>query len=279
MSNIKIVCDSLSDIPKDLIEKYDIHTVPLTVLFDGVEYIDGVDITKDEFYSMLRNSTNLPKTSQATYTRFKDAFDKYLEQGKEILYIGGSSIASGTFQSAILAKGDAKGTIHTFDTKNLSIGATLFVLRAAKMLEEGHSIDEILNTLELLKDEISVIFSVDTLEYLQKGGRVSMAKATIGNMLNIKPILGIKEGTVAPISQVRGKKQIISKMMDLVKESCGDDLSNKSIVLGYGDNKKEILDFEQKVREQLNPKEVIVVNVGSCICAHSGPGILGISCL
>ncbi len=279
MKNIKIVCDSLSDIPKDLINKYDIHVVPLTVIFDGVEYIDGVDISKEDFYKMLRNSSNLPKTSQATYTRFKDAFDKYIAEGKQILYIGGSSVASGTYQSAILATNDIEEKIYTFDTKNLSIGASQFVLKAAKMIEEGKDIEEILNTLESLKDKIKVVFSVDTLEYLQKGGRVSMAQATVGNLLNIKPILGIANGTVEPVAKIRGKRQVVAKMIDLIQESFGDDLSNNTLILGCGDNTSDLEDLKIKIMNKMNVKEVIMMNVGTCICAHTGPSLLGISCL
>lgn len=278
MNKIKLICDSLSDIPKELLETYDIHEVPLTVIFGGKEYIDGIDLSKEEFYKMLRNSENMPKTSQCTYIQFRDAFKKYLNEDKDILYIGGSSTASGTLQSAMMAKNDLEGNIYIIDTQNLSIGSGCFLLSAAEMIEKNKNIEEIVDHLEKLKNNIEVLFTVDTLDYLQKGGRISLAKATIGNMLNIKPILSIQDGLVKPVNQVRGKKQVVSKIIALIKEKFGEDLSDKRIILGYGDNESEIISVEEKLKSEFNISEILTVNVSSCICAHTGPGIIGIAC-
>ncbi len=278
MNKIKLICDSLSDIPKELLETYDIHEVPLTVIFDGKEYIDGIDLSKEEFYKMLRNSENMPKTSQCTYIQFRDAFKKYLNEDKDILYIGGSSTASGTLQSAMMAKNDLEGNIYIIDTQNLSIGSGCFLLSAAEMIEKNKNIEDIVDHLEKLKNNIEVLFTVDTLDYLQKGGRISLAKATIGNMLNIKPILSIQDGLVKPVNQVRGKKQVVSKIIALIKEKFGEDLSDKRIILGYGDNESEIISVEEKLKSEFNISEILTVNVSSCICAHTGPGIIGIAC-
>ncbi len=278
MNKIKLICDSLSDIPKELLETYDIHEVPLTVIFDGKEYIDGIDLSKEEFYKMLRNSENMPKTSQCTYIQFRDAFKKYLNEDKDILYIGGSSTASGTLQSAMMAKNDLEGNIYIIDTQNLSIGSGCFLLSAAEMIEKNKNIEDIVDHLEKIKNNIEVLFTVDTLDYLQKGGRISLAKATIGNMLNIKPILSIQDGLVKPVNQVRGKKQVVSKIIALIKEKFGEDLSDKRIILGYGDNESEIISVEEKLKSEFNISEILTVNVSSCICAHTGPGIIGIAC-
>lgn len=278
MNKIKLICDSLSDIPKELLETYDIHEVPLTIIFDGKEYIDGIDLSKEEFYKMLRNSENMPKTSQCTYIQFIDVFKKYLNEGKDILYIGGSSTASGTLQSAMMAKNDLEGNIYIIDTKNLSIASGCFLLSAAEMINKNKNIEEIVDHLEKIKNNIEVLFTVDTLDYLQKGGRVSLTKATIGNMLNIKPILSIQDGLVKPVNQVRGKKQVVSKIIALIKDKFGEDLSDKRIILGYGDNEGEIISFEEKLKSEFNISEILTVNVSSCICAHTGPGIIGIAC-
>ncbi|WP_270939952.1 DegV family protein [Romboutsia lituseburensis] len=280
MSNIKIVCDSLSDIPSEYIEKYNISIVPLSVIFDGKEYIDGVDINKDEFYKMLRDNDNLPKTSQVTYIKFKEEFEKHIKQGYEVLYIGGSSNASGTYQSAVMAKNDIEGgVVVTFDTLSLSLGCGCMVISAAKLAQEGKCIDEILNHLDNTKKNSSVLFTVETLEYLQKGGRISLAKATIGNMLNIKPILCIDDGLVKPISQVRGKKQVIGKIIEILKDQHGDDFSNKYVIIGCGDNKSDLEVFKKRLIEEFKNIDCLEVNMGSCICAHSGPGVLGIGCV
>ncbi|MDK2585180.1 DegV family protein [Romboutsia sedimentorum] len=277
MDNIKIICDSLSDIPMELIEKYDIEVVPLSIMFNEKEYIDGIDLTKVEFYKMLRENDKLPKTSQVTYMAFKNIFEKYISQNRQIIYIGGSSKTSGTYQSAVMAKNDIKqGSINTFDSLSLSIGIGCMVLIAAKLAKEGKKVEEILNHLENLRSNVSLLFTVETLDYLQKGGRISLAKATIGNMLNIKPILCLEDGLIKPIFQVRGKKQAINKIVDIIKEQYGEDLSNKQVIVGCGDIDLEAL--KKKLNEEFKLEEILEVNLGSCICAHTGPGVFGIAC-
>jgi DegV family protein with EDD domain len=276
MSNIKVVCDSLSDIPKTLIDEYDIDIVPLTIIIDGKEYRDGIDISINEFYTKLRTEKVVPKTSQATYIQFKEVFDKHIKDGKTILYVGGSSAASGTYQSGIMAKNDITGDIYTFDTMNFSYGAGMQVVQAAKMAKEGKNIEDILNQLQMMKDKMDVIFSVDTLEYLQKGGRISSTKAAIGTMLNIKPILEVKDGLVTSIAQVRGKKNVISKMVELVKERGGTNLSDKTIGIGHGDNEDELIKLKEMIQKEISPKDIVILDVGTSIGTHAGPGVMGI---
>lgn len=278
MSNLKIICDSLADVPENLIKRYDIEIIPLTIRINDIEYKDGVNITNEEFYKLIKESNEIPKTSQATYIQFQEIFKKYIDEGKRILYISGSSKVTGTYQSAMMAKNDLDGNIYMVDTQNLSIGSGCLLLSAAEMLERKVDIKHILNHLENLKESVKVLFTVDTLEYLQKGGRISLAKATIGNMLNIKPVLSIEEGLVKPINQVRGKKQVVSKILSLIKENFGEDLTKKRIILGFGDNNKEFNSFVEKLKEDFKIDEIISVNVSTCICAHSGPGIIGIAC-
>ena len=221
---IKIICDSMSDVPKEIIEKYGVEIIPLTVIFNGVEYMDGIDITHSQFYKMLRESESMPKTSQITYAQFKEVFEKYKDE--EVLYISGSSRASGTYQSAVLAKNDGYDNVYIFDTYNLSMVSGLFVIKACEMREKGYSIEEILNHLNSLKGTEDVIVSVDTLEYLKKGGRISSTKAMLGNLLNVKPILHVEDGLVAQKSQVRGKKQMYSTLVKGIGEKFDNNLED-----------------------------------------------------
>ena len=192
MSNIQIICDTMNDVPKEIVEKYNIEILPATIVFDGIEYKAGVDIEGDEFYKMLRSSNSMPTTSQVTYATFKDTFEKYLDEGKKILYLSGSSAASGTYQSAMIAKNDIESDdIHIFDTYSLCIGGGMLITEAAIMAQESNDIDYIINKLNEYKEKVEVYFSVDSLDYLHKGGRISGTKATIGTILNIKPILKI----------------------------------------------------------------------------------------
>ena len=274
---IKIICDSISDLPIEIIEKHDIEIVPLTVLFNGKEYLDGENLSNTEFYKMLRESDSMPKTSQATYAQFKSIFEKY--DDKEILYIAGSSSASGTYQSSIIAKNDGHDNVTVFDTQNLSIGSALFVIKACEMVEKGYSIKEIVSKLEELKNSEEVIFSVDNLEYLKMGGRISSTKAILGNLLSIKPILEVKDGLVAQKSQVRGKKQIYSTLVNSLVNKYGNDLSNRTIIIGAGDNEDDFNILKEALLKEATVKELYFVNIGCVICSHSGPGVVGISCM
>lgn len=278
MNDIKIICDSLSDVNKEYLEQYDIDVVPLTLILDGKEYRDGIDITPEEFYKMLREGNLNPKTSQATYAQFKEMFDKYIGEGKKVLYISGSSAATGTCQSAIMAKNDTEGEIYVYDTYNFSFGAGIFVVKAAELINEGKSIDEVIEELDRLKEKSILMFSVDTLEYLQKGGRISSTKAVVGSILNIKPILEIKDGLVSQAGQVRGKKNAINKLIDLMKEKLGDDIEQDEIYIGYSDDLKEKEKLTQIATEVFKPKKIGYFIVGACIGAHSGPGVSGILC-
>ncbi len=276
MDNIKIVCDSLSDIRKEDIEKYDIHVVPLTLIMDGKEYRDSIDITPAEFYKTLREGRVYPKTSQATYAQFKEVFDKYTEEGKKVIYISGSSAATGTYQSAMMAKNDTEGDIYLYDSYNLSFGAGIFVVKAAEMINEGKSIEEVFKVLDNIKENHIVMFSVDTLEYLKKGGRISSTKATVGNLLNIKPILEVKDGLVSQVGQVRGKKNVLNKMIEYIKERLGDDLQQDEIYIGYSDDLKERDKLTELAQDVFNPKKIGYFEIGTCIGAHAGPGVGGI---
>lgn len=274
---IKIVCDSMSDVPDIIIEKYDVEIVPLTVIFNGVEYIDGIDINNKQFYKMLRESEVMPKTSQVTYSQFKEVFEKYKDD--EVLYIGGSSSASGTYQSAVIAKNDGYENVHVFDTQNLSTGSALFVIKACEMREKGYSIEEIIENLNLLKGSEELIASVDTLEYLKKGGRISSTKAMIGNLLSIKPILTVENGLVSQKSQVRGKKHIYSELVKYISDVYNKDLEDKTVILGCGDNEEDLETLKNHLTEECKVKDVYNVNIGCGICSHAGPGVLIISCI
>lgn len=279
MKNLKIICDSLSDIPKELVEKYDIEVVPLTVILNGKEYKDGIDISNDDFYKTLREENVYPKTSQATYAQFKEVFDKYVNEGRKVLYIAGSSSATGTYQSAIMAKNDTEGEIYTYDSQTLTYLIGMLVVKAAQLAQEGKDVEEIISEIDKIREKTYVLFSVDTLEYLQKGGRISSTKAAIGSILNIKPILDIKDGLVAPVCQVRGKKNVISKMIDIIKENCGTDFSDQTMYIAYSDDFKERDRLTEVVKEQFKPKDIMYFQIGTVIGSHAGPGLTGIVCL
>lgn len=276
MNEIKIICDSLSDVNKEYLEKYDIDVVPLTVILNEKEYRDGIDMQPEEFYRILREENAYPKTSQATYAQFKEIFDKYTKDGKKILYISGSAAATGTCQSAIMAKNDTEGEIYIYDSNNLTFGAGFFVVKAAEMINEGKTIEEVFKALDEIKEKYVLMFSVDTLEYLKKGGRISSTKATVGSLLNIKPILEVKDGLVSQVGQVRGKKNVLNKMIECIKERLGDDLDQEEVYIGYSDDLKEREKLTEIAKEVFKPKKIGYFIIGTCVGSHSGPGVGGI---
>ena len=274
MKKIKIICDGIADIPQNLNH---VERLPLRLLLGGKEYYDGVDITPEEFHKLLKETDEVAKTSQVTYAQFLEIFEKYVDEGYEILYIGGSSVASGTFQSARLASIDLPdGSIHLIDSMNLSIGIGLLVLKANQLVEEGKSIEEIISKIEELKNKVNILFTVDTLDYLYKGGRISGAKAKIGTVLKVKPLLSVKDGLAQMISQCRGKKQAINKMTEFVKENYSE---NQEIIIAYGDNLKEALKLKDLLIEFIPEEKIIMIELGASICSHSGSQVFGLSFL
>lgn len=275
---MKIISDTMSDVPKEIISKYDVEVIPLIVNINDKEYLDGVNITHEDYYKLLRECSDLPKTSQVTYIRFIEIFEKYTKNGEDVLYIGGSSAASGTHQNSILASRECEGSgkVYTFDTYSLSSCAGLFVAKAGELAKEGKSINEIVSTLESLKGTETAFFSVDDLEFLKKGGRISTTTATIGKLLNIKPILTISDGIVVPHCNVRGKKQMISNLLSSTLEKA-TDLSNRIVIIGCCDNVDDLEILKEKLLKTCTPKELYVTSMGACISSHSGPSIIGIA--
>ncbi|MDD7182305.1 DegV family protein [Peptostreptococcus porci] len=277
--DIKLICDSLSDIPDEIQAKEYLEVVPLTLIMDGKEYKDGVDISKEEFYKVVMEMEDIPKTSQATYGQFIEIFEKNINQGKKILYIAGSSTKSGTYQSAVLAKKDIDGDVHIFDTEQLSLGAGQYVIRACDMIEEGLSIEEIVEKLDEIRDSVEILFAPASFDFLKKSGRVPMATALIGSMLNIKPIFKMKDGEINLEAKVRGIKKLVANLVDLVIEKNKDNLSQLTVTIGHGCNLDDFNKLKKEVEEKLNGKvkRLMVTKGGVCICSHTGPDIVAIS--
>jgi len=277
--DIKLICDSLCDIPDDLYNKEYLEIVPLTLILDGKEYRDNIDLTKEEFYERALKSIQVPKTSQATYMQFKEVFDKAMEEGKKVICITGSSTKSGTYQSALLAKNDTDGPIHVFDTEQLSLGAGQYVVRACDMIDEGLSYDEVLSGLEKVRDTVSILFAPSSFDFLKKSGRVNLSTAILGNMLNIKPIFIMEKGEIALVSKVRGVKKLVGKLIDMVLEKNEKYLGEITIIVGYGSNLESFAKLKEEVEKRLEDKvkKIVYAKGGACICSHTGPDIIAIS--
>ena len=275
---IKILCDSMCDIPEEISKKEYLEMIPLTINIDGKEYKDGIDFTKVEFYNILETSHTLPKTSQITYMQFKEAFEKYTNEGYDVICLTGSSKTSGTYQSAVVAKNDTKGNIYIFDTLFLSLGSGQYVIKACELVEDTNlSAKEIVQKLEELRSSTNLFFVPFTLDYLKESGRLPSVVSFVGNMLNIKPICTMEGGKNKIESKVRGTKQIASKVGDMILEANNNDLESKIITIGYGSNEEDFKKLKEEVAKRIKAKKVFITRGGSCICSHTGPEILAIS--
>ena len=275
---IKLIYDSMCDIPEEINNKEFVEMIPLTINIDGKEYKDGIDFTKEEFYNILNNSNSLPKTSQVTYIDFKEKFEKYTKEGYDVICITGSSKASGTYQSSNLAKADVEGNIYIFDSLFLSLGSGQYIIKASHLIEEGDlSASEIVEELEKLRASVNLLFVPFTLEYLKQSGRLPSVVSFVGNMLSIKPICSMQDGKNKIVSKVRGTKQIASKLVDMILELNNGQLEDKIVTIGYGSNEVDFKKLQEEVSKRINAKKVYITRGGSCICSHTGPEILAIS--
>ena len=275
---IKILCDSMCDIPEEIREKDFLEMIPLTININGKEYKDGIDFTKQEFYHVLESSETLPKTSQATYIQFKEAFEKYVNEGYDVICLTGSSRTSGTYQSATMAKNDVDGNIYVFDTLFLSLGSGQYVIKACELVEESNlGVGEIVDKLESIRESVNLFFVPFTLDYLKESGRLPSVVSFVGNMLNIKPICSMEDGKNKIVTKVRGTKQIASKLVDMILEANDYDLESKIITIGYGSNESDFEKLKEEVAKRIKAKKIFITRGGSCICAHTGPEILAVS--
>ncbi|RXZ77011.1 DegV family protein [Paenibacillaceae bacterium] len=277
---IKVVTDSTADIPKEVINQYGITMVPLKVHFGQEVFLDAVTIEPGQFYEKLAASPVLPTTSQPSPIEFMEVYQEILAKEPEaiILSFHLSSALSGTYQSAVLARsmleGEA-GDITIVDTKMASFGIGLMAVTAARMAAQGSSKEEIIAETERLRGELRLYFLVDTLEYLQKGGRIGKAAALFGSILNIKPILTVNtEGTVAPVDKIRGQRKAMQRMMELLKADFGNDPVH--LALAYAQHDTLAKQLEELAQAYLNVQEISHTTLGAVIGTHVGPGAAAI---
>lgn len=277
--SVKIITDSACDLAQDIIEKFDIEVVPLAVIFNGKEYDDNVDMKPETLYKHMREGKS-PKTTQVSPGRFKEVFTKYAKENRDCIYIGFSSGLSGTFNTAVMMKGELleeypEFNIALYDSKAASLGFGLIVNKAAQMAKDGKPMDEILKTVDHYSKHMEHIFTVDDLEYLYRGGRVSKTAAFVGSLLSIKPILDVEDGKLIPIEKIRGKNKVIKRMIEIIDER-GVDLENQLVGISHGDDIENAMRYKEAIESEFGVKDFMINTVGSVIGSHSGPGTIAI---
>ncbi|MBQ5666637.1 MAG: DegV family protein [Oscillospiraceae bacterium] len=275
--SLKIVLDSTSDLVPELLGKFEI--VPLTVNFGEEEFIDGVTITREEFYAKLIESDVIPTTSQATPEAFERVFKKLVENGDEVLCITVASKLSGTYQSACIAAEEFPGKVRVIDSKSVAIGSAILAEFALSLLEKGLSAEEIEKELIKKREDIIIVALIDTLEYLKKGGRLSKTAAFAGSLLNIKPVVSVEDGKINVLGKARGSKQGSNFLIKEIEKAGGVDFS-MPLLLGYTGHDPYMLEkykedsrfiWEGKVE---NLRETCI---GSVIGTHVGPGAIAVA--
>ncbi|WP_040951982.1 DegV family protein [Gorillibacterium massiliense] len=277
--SVQIVTDSAADLPKEIIEKYSIKVIPLVVMDGDQEYLDGETLDPVDLFAGMRKAT-VYKTSQPKFQTYLDVFKGYAEERKTVLYIAFSSGLSGTYQTAVMAKNELVDeypdfSIEVVDTKCASFGEGLVVLYAAQMAETGASLNELKDKVVHWAEHMEHIFTVDDLNTLMRGGRVSPLSAFIGGLLNIKPILDVEDGKLIPIEKVRGRKKVFQRIIEIMRER-GVQLDKQVIGISHGDDLEAAQLFADMIRESFGTKEIITTIIGGAVGAHAGPGTLAI---
>ncbi|MBM7688066.1 fatty acid-binding protein DegV [Enterococcus ureilyticus] len=274
---IALLVDSGTDVPQELVEQYGMYMIPLQIIYKDRIYTDKVDITPEEVYEGL--AVEIPSTSLPDGETITNIFEKIKTDGYEkVLAVTISSGLSGTYNVVRLIAEEFEGLeTYVLDTKNIGIGSGLQAIEAAKLIEAGHSWNEIKTTLTANVGKAKVYFNVATLEYLQKGGRIGLVASILGNALKLNPIISCNgEGVYHTVAKARGRKKSLEKTFDLVKAFIGD---HKKFVLAVaqGQAVEEAEAFYAKLKEQFPQAEKIYFGtISPALVVHTGPGLLGI---
>ncbi len=271
-----IIADSTCDIDNEQVKQLGVEIVPLTVSFGAYQYQDTIDLTKAEFFQKLDESQVMPVTSQPSPEVFAKVFKKHKEAGNEVVFISIASLLSGTFQSACIAK-----TMEEYNDAYLVDGLTataatgILIKLACKLRDEGKSAKEIYEVLEEKKHKANIYAMIGTLKYLIKGGRLSKAAGTIGGVLNVKPIINVKDGKINTLGKARGKAGAYNDVIARVKELDID--TDLPITLVEASDKDALKEFEALLIENDMKYDWDYAEIGSVVGTHVGPGCVGIA--
>ncbi len=277
MGKTVIITDSTAYIPAPLVQQHGIHVVPLTLVWGNETFHDGTEITPPEFYKRLKTAKVMPSTSQTTPEEFKKEFAPILAAGDSILAILISSQLSGTVDSAVQAKAEFPNAhIEIIDTLTTAMALGYCTLAAARAVKDGAGLADAAAVARRAVDSSGVIFVVDTLEFLRRGGRIGGAAAFVGTALNMKPLLTVKDGKVDALDKVRTKGKATARMLDIVEERIGSrrPLRIASLQAAAEEEAKALLETAGK---RFSPDESVFSEVSPVIGTHVGPGTIGLA--
>ena len=274
---VAIVTDSISSLTQAQGEEFGVHVVPIHIFFGTQAYRDGIDLNAERFYGMLNGSKQIPTTSQPTAADFAECYTRLASQVGSIVSIHASKKVSATVDSARAACPEFPDLpIHVVDCQTVSMGQGLIVIAAARAAAAGKSAEEIVQLVEELIPKTRVLFTVETLEYLRRGGRIGGATAFLGSALRIKPILHIADGRVEPLEKARTSKKAVARLLDLMAEQVGSSDGVHAAVL-HCNASDAAGHLAQEMATRFQPVELHTAEAGPTIGAHGGPGTLGVT--
>ena len=277
MSKVAVVTDSTAYIPIDLVKKYDITVVPQILIFGEETFKDGVDMRPTEFYNRLVESEVKPTTSQAAVADFKELFDKLYRGGKDILCVLISEQLSKTVNSAELARQMIpEANIEILDSESVAMALGFQVLAAAQVAAEGASLAECKVAAESAKEKTGVVFVVDTLEYLHRGGRIGGASRFLGTALKIKPILEVRDGRIEALEKVRTKSKAHDRLVEIITERV-NGRGEVHLAALHANALEDARKLLNETGKKLNAIELVFSEVSPVVGTHCGPGTVGIA--
>ena len=280
MPKVSIVTDSTAYLPEELLEQYDITVIPLVILWGEKTLRDGIDIQPAAFYQQLSNAKIMPTTSQITMTTMQTVFRRTLERGDDVLGIFLSSKFSGTYESALQARADlpraAQDKIALVDSLSTTMAMGWTVLTAARAAQAGKSLSECQKITVAARDNSGVLFVVETLEFLRRGGRIGGAQALLGTALNIKPVLEMRDGAIESVEKIRTKGKAIERMLELSTERIGTRTPIR-LAITHANAEPEALSLLSTAIEKFRPVETLCVPLSPVIGTHAGPGTVALN--
>lgn len=276
MTSIKITCDSTADLSKDLMERYNIDTIPMYINLNGKSFKDGVDIQSDDIYEYVKKTGILPKTAAVSIKDYMDFFKKFHSSYDAVIHINLGEKFSSSHQNAVIAAGEFSN-VYVINSNNLSTGTGHIVLEAAMMAEKGLYLEKVIENLQQLTKKIETSFVIDTLDYLKMGGRCSSLQAFSANLLNIKPTIEVIDGKMEVGKKYRGKiEKSINKYVADRLQGRTDIVTDRIFITHSGISEEIIAQVKDKVQEYQNFDEIVVTRASCTISCHCGPNTLGI---
>lgn len=273
---VRFITDSGADAPKELLDAYGFTVMPFGVLIDEETFFDGESISPVELYEKMRNGA-APKTFQVEVSRMVEVFTEHFKQGESFIYLAFSSELSGTYQTATMLAAELAETYPDvpyaiINTKTASTGQGLFVLDVAEFAKT-HSFEETKAYAEQKINTVRHLFTVESLEYLMRGGRVSRASAFIGGLLSILPLLTVEDGKLIPKEKIRGQKKVMNRIVEWMEEA-RPSIDGHRIIIGHGDSIERAEQLKQLIESQFSPSEILITVAGAAIGSHTGPGLI-----